>query len=251
MKETQNKNIIDLSLTLRADFPTTWPGMHPYQHEVFKSFPSPQDPCKTCWFAMDEHCGTHCDAPAHFVPSNPNGPISALEGDHLELAAMQGPLAVIDVRNLEESGQMPGHGPVITPEQVKSWEKRNGMLTPGTIVAFMTAWDRYFSDDPQQRYLFLDGPARDRKTPGWPAPSAETLSYLLNTGIRCVGIDAPSIGSVDAGIPPHQFGLNHGMIFIENLSHLEALPEIGAYFIFLPLKLALSTGCPGRAVAYC
>jgi kynurenine formamidase len=40
------------------------------------------------------------------------------------------------------------------------------------------------------------------------------------------------------------------MIFIEMLTNLDRLPVRGAHFAFLPMKLAGSTGGPGRAIAF-
>lgn len=39
------------------------------------------------------------------------------------------------------------------------------------------------------------------------------------------------------------------MIYIEGLANLGAVPSTGASFMFLPLKIARSTSCPGRAIA--
>lgn len=58
------------------------------------------------------------------------------------------------------------------------------------------------------------------------------------------------MGAVHQGAPPHQLGLGLGMIYIEGLANLDAVNPTGASFIFLPLKIARSTGCPGRAIAY-
>jgi isatin hydrolase len=67
--------------------------------------------------------------------------------------------------------------------------------------------------------------------------------------VTTLGIDAASMGAVHDGAPAHQEALGRGMLFIEGLCGLAALPPVGAYFMFLPLKIADATGCPGRAVA--
>jgi kynurenine formamidase len=38
------------------------------------------------------------------------------------------------------------------------------------------------------------------------------------------------------------------MLFIELLANLRRLPPRGSLFVFLPLKIAGSTGGPGRAI---
>ncbi len=64
-----------------------------------------------------------------------------------------------------------------------------------------------------------------------------------------MGIDAPSIGSAHDGVPVHQEGLGRGMRYVEILTNLGELPVHGAFFVFMPLKIANSSGVPGRAMA--
>lgn len=241
------KNIIDLSLLLDESLPGTWPGQHPYSHVIWKDFPSAEEAYSTYYFTMDEHCGTHCDAPAHFIRGT-DDPDSDLFGDSLDLMRMQGPLKVIDVRFLNEQKKA-GISPWIEVVHVNEWETRNGALQASDIVVFQTGWDCYYKKN-NAGYRYGDGPIRDRKTPGWPSPSVDTLSYLYEKGIVCLGIDSPSMGATHDGIPPHQFGLGRRMIYVEGLANLDAVPATGATFLFLPLKIARSTGCPGRAIAY-
>ena len=44
-------------------------------------------------------------------------------------------------------------------------------------------------------------------------------------------------------------GLSGGMVFIECLANLRELPPRGAMFVFLPVKVARSSGGPGQAIA--
>jgi kynurenine formamidase len=39
------------------------------------------------------------------------------------------------------------------------------------------------------------------------------------------------------------------MLFVKMLTNLDRLPARGASFVFLPLKIALASGGPGRALA--
>jgi hypothetical protein len=66
---------------------------------------------------------------------------------------------------------------------------------------------------------------------------------------RCVGTDGFSIGPADAGASAHLARLPHGMTFVEALAGLRRLPPRGAWFLFLPIRLAGGTGSPGRALA--
>jgi isatin hydrolase len=77
----------------------------------------------------------------------------------------------------------------------------------------------------------------------------QMILYLHEKGVKTVGIDAPSIGSAHGPIPVHQEGLSQGMRYMEVLTNFGELPIRGAYFVFLPLKIAGSSGRPGRATA--
>ena len=48
----------------------------------------------------------------------------------------------------------------------------------------------------------------------------------------------------------HQEGLSRGLRYVEILTNLDKLPTRGAFFVFLPLKIAGSSGGPGRAIAF-
>jgi kynurenine formamidase len=47
----------------------------------------------------------------------------------------------------------------------------------------------------------------------------------------------------------HLAALPHGITFVEALGGLAVVPPRGAWFLFLPLRLAGGTGGPGRALA--
>ena len=237
--------IVDLSLTLDEALPGTWPGQKTYKHVLWKDFPN--EVCSTYWFRMDEHCGTHCDAPAHFIVSSSEEERDANSGDKLDLSQMQGPLAVFDVRQLCNHGHA-GIGALIEPDVIEAWEHQYSPLNPKDICVFQTGWDTYYQKG-TAGYQYLDGPVLKKDTFGWPTPSVDTIKLLFEKGIRCIGIDAPSIGSVQNGVDQHRFGLKKKMIYIEGLAQLDKVPVAGAHFIFLPLKISLSTGCPGRAIA--
>ena len=102
-------------------------------------------------------------------------------------------------------------------------------------------------------------PAQDRlwaaplagEAPGWPAASLEALQFLHERGVRCVGIDAPTLGGVDQrhALAVHWFTASHGMWPIEFLTGLSQLRDRRAFFLFAPIKLRDSVGGYGRALA--
>jgi kynurenine formamidase len=75
------------------------------------------------------------------------------------------------------------------------------------------------------------------------------MEYLADRGVRTLGVDTNSTGSLQDDSGPHHAGLGRGMVFIERLTNLGRLPTRGAGFVFLGLKLEGGSGAAGRAIA--
>nr|ABP73640.1 SalO [Salinispora tropica] len=252
--------VVDLSVTIAEDLPCYWEGHQPFQHKTWNWFADHRNamasvysrggPYATRWMAIDEHTGTHFDAPLHFIPPPDSGlpgagPAGAISADQVGLASLMGAAAVIDVAS--PGGGEGGMSPLIHPSAIVAWEAANGMLNPGEIVLLRTGWDRRY-----RRGAAGGGYLRDvlaGRSPGWPAPTEPTVELLLTRGVQCLGIDAPSIGPAHDPVGVHVRGLGQGMVYVECLAALDALPPRGAWFCFLPIKVEGSTGAPGRAIA--
>jgi kynurenine formamidase len=260
----QDREIVDLTVTLREDLPAAWPTHMPFQRKVYNWYASRtgpdqiqpihgfRGPYHTAWLVLDEHCGTHVDAPAHFIPPPDSGLPHAGEQhaqtvDRVDLARLIGPAAVIDVTELTGQGE-DGVSPEILPEHVERWEAAHGRLQPGEIVLFRSDWEDCYLSQPDGSGYVLD-PFLLQKGPGWPTPDIPALQLLLDRGVTVVGLDGVSVGAAHNGPPAHQFGLGKGMLFLELLANLRRLPPRGALFVFLPLKIAGGSAGPGRAIA--
>ncbi|PIE34681.1 cyclase [candidate division KSB3 bacterium] len=262
MNLMQSVTIVDLSVTLAEPFPCSWPGHMPFAQSHWVQFtkqvpgtPATQlvSPYQTNYLIMDEHCGTHFDASVHFIPPEDSGlpfagPLGNNTGENVGLKDLIGPAAVIDVRFLCHSEETPGVSPMITREHIISWESQHGTIQDKDIVLFHTGWDVHYKAG-NEGHRYAQGPLISRDTPGWPAPEVDTVIYLYEKGVKTIGIDSPSLGATHNGVPVHQEGLRRGLIYIEGLAHLDQIPSRGAQFLFLPLKIAGATGCPGRAIA--
>ncbi|OIQ09874.1 kynurenine formamidase [Moorella thermoacetica] len=258
-----NYRVIDLTLTLDESLPCTWPGHMPFQKKNWTWYQKVEylgetirdsrcGPYFTEWLALDEHVGTHFDAPSHFIPQPnsgmPNaGPAGAITGEKIDLSKMMGEAVVIDLTFLCGEG-VNGESPYILRPHIQQWEEKYGEIHKGEIVLFYTGWDKYYvSGKGGKAYSYN---ALVEKTGfGWPAPDVDTIEYLYNKGVTCIGTDGASMGSAQNGAPVHIFGLSKELIYIEGLCQLNQLPARGSYFIFLPIKVAMSSGCPGRAIA--
>ena len=253
--------VIDLTAALDETLPCTWPGHMPFRATVSTWFTErPDDPqpvhdgesaYQTRWLVLDEHAGTHLDAPRHFVPPPGSGlPDAGPAGDigvaDLPVLAASGPACVIDVRRLLDAGA-PGTSPAITAQHLADWEHEYGRVGPGDVVLFRTGWDRYYRPGAAGAHYGTDV-LTTGSVCGWPAPTAETVRRLVERGVRCIGTDGFSIGPAEDGAPTHLAGLRQGAVFVEALTGLSQLPYRGAWFLFLPLRLVGGTGGPGRAI---
>ena len=254
--------VVDLSVTLSERLPCVWPGHMRYAHKNWNWFDEVEEPTggsaisaapyQTNFIIIDEHCGTHFDAPTHFIPPEDSGlpwasPLGYEDGDKVPLEDLMGPAVVVDLRFLAGEGG-PGVSPFITADHIRDWEEEHGEIQAGEVVLLWTGWDKYYVEG-EEGLKYTSGSLVTGDFPGWPAPDPGAAIYLHERGVKTLGIDAPSIGSAHEGVPVHQEGLSRGLRYIELLTRLDELPTRGAYFMFLPIKVAESSGGPGRAVA--
>ncbi len=77
--------------------------------------------------------------------------------------------------------------------------------------------------------------------------TAACARYLVDIGIKTIGTNAISIGTLDEEYEVHHTLLNAGVVVIEGLKMTDV--EAGDYFLVcLPLKIANGDGGPARAV---
>jgi kynurenine formamidase len=242
--------IVDLSVTLSEHLPSTWPEHMPFAHKNWSWFEEDELPTGACtcslgpyvthFFILDEHAGTHVDAPSHYFRGGDSS-------EKIDLSKLIGPAAVVDLRHLDGEAE-DGASPPITVAHLEAWEEEHGHFEPGEVVLLLTGWTKHYVRGEDGR-AFLHEPVVLQSRPAWPAPEADAAIFLHERGVTTVGIDAPSVGSAEEGNEVHRAGLSREMAFIEGLTNLERLPARGASFVFLPLKIAVASGAPGRAIA--
>ncbi|HJR76257.1 MAG TPA: cyclase family protein [Nitrospiraceae bacterium] len=228
-----------VDLTYELDEATiAWPTNRPFHRD------------KTAWgmtaqgywyasgdFVMSEHAGTHIDAPVHFAQGRPS--VDRIPVDHLI-----GPAVVVDVR----AAVAKDADYRLRVEDLRNWEARHGSIPAGAIVVMRSGWGRHWPD----RLAYLGSPTPEDVTtlhfPGFSREAAEFLTKERN--IVGIGIDTASI---DYG-PSRDFIVHRiiggaGLYGLENIAHLEQLPEAGALMIALPVKIRDGTGGPVRLIA--
>jgi len=254
-----SSEIVDLSHLIAEDLPAAWPTHMPLQIRVWNWFAEQTDlhyvktgiPFQTRWMTLDEHVGTHFDAPPHFIPPSDSGLPYAnkwgdVYGDMIPLKQFMGPAAVIDCTALAGKAE-PGASPLADLAFIKAWEASHGEFRSEDIVTFWSGWDKNYAKFPEGEKFGLH--VIQGKSPGWVSPSVEVIEYLFDKGVRTLATDGASIGAAHDGIRTHVVGLSKGMVYIEGLANLGQLPPRGSFLVFLPLKIKNSSGAPGRAFA--
>ena len=214
-----------------------WPTGRPFRHERTAWGPQPGGFWYSAYdLAMSEHTGTHLDAPVHFAEGG------AAIGD-LSLGDLSGPVAVVDIR--QQSEDDPDYAAAVS--DLDAHEERHGQLSEGTIVVFRTGWSRRWPDT--LSYLGDDTPGRaDRLR--FPGISPEAARRLAERGVGAVGIDTASIDpGTSSDFRSHQILAGASIPALENLAHLDLLPERGAHLLVFPMKIASGSGAPCRVAA--
>ena len=253
------RKVLDLTALLSPEYPAATAIGVPFLRHPF-NFYNGVTPAYCGTYAdhiliLNEHTGTHFDAPPHLIPDVTRYPdlpnaasIGAQTAEQVEVQRFMGPADVIDVTDLIGTAAA-GSSPVITVERVKQWEGQHGQIEAGDVVLFYTSWmDRYYKRFPEGYALDLH-PRWYGKMEGWAAPDADTVTYIVDKGVKCLGFDTVSTGTIQDDAPPHIAALSRGTVLVEKLIGLGQLPARGAFFMFLPLKVERGTGSPGRAIA--
>jgi kynurenine formamidase len=137
----------------------------------------------------------------------------------------------------------------ITQQDIINWEKIHGSIPSGSFVIANTGWTKYWNDP--KKFIGLDK-NQVRHFPGW---GGEAAQYLLEKGVRGLGIDTVSI---DAGnnnnFDAHKVFLKADKYLVENINigteNENILPEVGATVFVLPIPIENGSEAPARIIAY-
>jgi arylformamidase len=162
---------------------------------------------------MSAHTGTHIDSPFHFIKSG--------VGIHeLPLSAVIGEARVIEI---------------LDPESIKPEELRVHRIRKGERILFRTQNSErcWKTDEFVEDFVYI---------------STESLKYLVDRGIRTVGVDYLSVGGYNKNIiQVHHVLLKAGIWIIEGLN-LSRIKQGTYELICLPIKIEKGDGAPARAV---
>jgi kynurenine formamidase len=116
------------------------------------------------------------------------------------------------------------------------------------VVLVRTGWGKFWGD--AERYLGSAerGEGVELHFPGLSAAAAQ---ILVERGVDLVGIDTASLDhGPSADFAAHRVLAEANVPGLENVAHLELLPEIGVTLLALPMKITGGTGGPVRIVAW-
>ncbi|MDE4189864.1 cyclase family protein [Phaeobacter gallaeciensis] len=235
--------IVDLTHTLDPDFPVIilppeFGQCARFRMEEVSAYDHRGPAWKWHNLTLNEHTGTHFDAPIHWVSGKdvPNGAV-----DEIDPRVFVGPVVVIDC----SEGAAKDDDFELTPEIIEAWEAEHGEIPADSWVLMRTDWSKRSG----AAYLNMaeDGPHS-------PGPSPAAIELLLKRDIR--GFGTETVGT-DAGqgahyVPPypaHYLLHGAGKFGLQCLRNLDQLPPTGALLIAPPLKIKGGTGSPLRVLA--
>ncbi len=202
----------DITLTISRDL-VVWPNDPPVELERAQKIED-GDTANVTRMNFSAHTGTHIDAPYHFLEDGEtveNIPIDLLTGRAYVLHLPDAD--VITATMLENSSIPPRTKRVL-------FRTRNSEIWKSTKRTFLKSYV---------------------------AVAADAAQYLVDRGVKLVGVDYLSIAPFTDIAPTHNILLKAGVVIVEGLNLSEV--SQGRYTLYcLPLKLAGSDGAPARAI---
>lgn len=160
--------------------------------------------------------GTYLDSPFHRYPTGRD--ISEIKLEEIILEGI-----VIDAR--ERKAFEPLGTEIIT----------QNINLNGKAILFNFGWDKFWGTAQYHNYPFI---------------SKELIEYLIQVGVKLVGVDTVNIDSRnDLTRPAHSLFLKNEILIVENLKNLERLYGKKFRFFSVPIKGKKAAAMPVRAFA--
>ncbi len=225
-----HENVQDMTHELHEGFPT-----YAGDQQLFmeKKFNFGDHGFNLFEMRINEHTGTHIDAPLHFSADGN----SVAE---IPVSNLIAPLCVIDIRGkaVENADAQ------LTPDDVKAWIAANGDIPDNACIAMNSGWsgnvgsDKFRGTDPDGKQHY----------PGFHVEAAKML--MEETGAMSIASDTLSLDhGISADFATHYVWLPSGRFGIENIANLDNVPASGATLIIGAPKHRGGTGGPARIFA--
>ncbi|MEM7644764.1 MAG: cyclase family protein [Pseudomonadota bacterium] len=223
-------SVRDLTHAYDETFPTYFgaPGI-----SYDKGFDFAENGFNLYTLTVNEHTGTHIDAPLHFSADGDSV-------DEIEVGNLVVPLCVVDIR--EKAAADPDAQ--VTPDDLAAWVETNGDIPDRACVAMLSGWTDKVATD---AYRGADGDGV-MHFPGFHAEAADML--LRETSAVAMAVDTLSLDhGPSADFATHYAWLPAGRYGIENMAVSADLPAAGATLIVGAPKHKRGTGGPARIFA--
>jgi kynurenine formamidase len=220
----------DMTHVLSPDFPTFFgvPGI-----ELSQKFNFAEHGFNLMELALNEHTGTHIDAPIHFSEDG-------MSVHEIPVGDLVCPLAVVDIREKAEDDP----DAMVTPDDLAAWREANGDFPERCCVALLSGWGAKTGGAGFRN-------ADDEGVMHFPGFHVEAAEMLLEE-TSAVGLASDTL-SLDHGaskdFAAHYAWLPTGRWGIECIANLEAVPAAGATLIVGAPKTRGGTGGPSRVMA--
>lgn len=218
----------DLTHAYDADFPTYFgePGIAMEQEFNFADHGF-----NLMQLSINEHTGTHVDAPLHFSADGATV-------DEIPVTSLVAPLCVVDI-----AARAAGNSDAqVTPDDLKAWIAAHGDIPDGACVALHSGWGPKTGTDAFRNF---DGAAMH-----FPGFHVEAAQMLLETGAHSIGSDTLSLDhGPSQDFATHYAWLPTGRFGIECMANLDRVPASGATVVIGAPKHRGGTGGPARIFA--
>lgn len=203
----------DITLTITPDMPV-WPGDPPVALERVSKIEEGAN-ANVSRVEMGVHTGTHVDAPFHFLADGKTV-------EDLPLKLLVGRAYVIHLDDSIDS---------ITAEILEAADipprTRRVLMRTRNSKQWVKGYKPFIED-----FVGIEDDA---------------AHYLVQKGVKLVGVDYLSVAPFGNSTPTHQTLLKAGVVIVEGLN-LSQVSQGRYNFYCLPLKLAHSDGAPARAI---
>ncbi|MDD4796802.1 MAG: cyclase family protein [Eubacteriales bacterium] len=199
---------VDITLGL-GDKIAAWPGDVPFALRQEQAI-AQGGAANVTSVLMSSHFGTHMDAPLHYRAGGASI-------DEAPLALLMGDAYLLDVRR---------YGQAVGPEALVN-------LPGGAIRVLLRTCNERHAPGYRDGYAGL---------------TRYGTQYLIERGVRLIGINAPSFAVGEQQDETHRLFLADDSRFILENAHLTGLDEGWYQLICLPIKLMDAEGAPARAL---
>ena len=226
-----HSKVEDLTYDYNEEFPTYFgqPGV-----KIEQPFNFADNGFNLFNLTLNEHTGTHMDAPLHF--SADGQAVNEIPVENLVV-----PLCVVNIAEKADADP----DAQVTPDDLKSWIAKNGPIPDKACIAMHSGWGSHVATE-KFRNVGDDG-----KTMHFPGFHVEAAKMLMEeTGAVGLAVDTLSLDHGPSGdFATHYAWLPTNRWGIENIANLDKVPEAGATLVVGAPKHKGGSGGPARIFA--